>query len=57
MCLNLINSQYRSISEVEFLLDNDTTEKQIIEAKDSRREIKRLLKIAESTQYINELGI
>ncbi len=57
MCLNLINSQYRSISEVEFLLDNDTTKKQIIEAKDSRREIKRLLKIAESTQYINELGI
>lgn len=57
MCLNLINSQYRSISEVEFLLDNDTTEKQIIEAKDSRREIKRLLKIAESSQYINELGI
>lgn len=57
MCLNLINSQYRNIEEVEYLLDNETTEEDIIKAKDSRKEINRLLNLAESNEYLEALGI
>lgn len=57
MCLNLINSQYRSISEVEYLLDNETTEEEIIKAKNNRKEINRLLSLAESNEYLEALGI
>lgn len=57
MCLNLINSQYKNIEEVEYLLDNETTEEEIIKAKDSRKEINRLLSLAESNEYLEALGI
>lgn len=57
MCLNLINSQYKTISEVEYLLNNEISEKRIIAAKDSRKEINKLTRIAKSREYINELGI
>lgn len=57
MCLNLVNSQYKSISEVEYLLNNERTEEEIIKAKDSRKEINRLLKLVESQTFIDELGI
>lgn len=57
MCLNLINSQYKNIEEVEYLLDNETTEEEIIKAKDNRKEINRLLSLAESNEYLEALGI
>lgn len=57
MCLNLIGSQYKSISEVEYLLNNDIKEKQIIGAKNNRQEIERLIQVAEGYEYIDALGI
>ena len=57
MCLNLVNSKYTNMDEVEFLLDNEITENQIIKAKNSRKEIKRLIKLAESNVYLDMLGI
>lgn len=57
MCLNLINSQYKGIDEVEYLLNNETTEEEIIKAKDNRKEINRLLSLAESNEYLEALGI
>ena len=57
MCLNLINSQFKSISEVEYLLKNEITEKQILEAKNSRKQINKLKALAESNEYLEALGI
>lgn len=60
MCLNLINSQYKGIDEVEYLLNNgyhNLTEEKIISMKNNRTEIEKQLDIIESSQYIDELGI
>lgn len=48
MCLNLINSQYKSISEVETLLNSKIlklTETDIINMKNNREEIEHQLEI------------
>ena len=50
MCLNLVNSQYKSISEVESLLNNEyltLTEQDIINMKDNREEIEQKLEAVE----------
>lgn len=57
MCLNLIGSQYKNINEVEYLLKNNISELEILEAKNNRKEINRLVKLAESNEYIDFLGI
>lgn len=57
MCLNLIGSKYKNITEIEYLLRYNTTEEAIIEAKDSRKAINNLLKLAKSTEYIEEMGL
>lgn len=57
MCLNLINSQYKNLEEVEYLLNSGKTEEEIIKAKNSRKEIDKLLSIAEAEDYLEALGI
>ena len=55
MCLNLINSQYKSIKEVETLLNNEyleLTETDIINMKDNRQEIEKAL---ENAQELNDI--
>ena len=57
MCLNLIGSKYKTITEIEYLLRYNTTHEAIIEAKDSRKAINHLLKLAKSKEYIEEMGL
>jgi len=57
MCLNLVNSKYENINEVEYLLNNNITEKQIIAAKDSREKINDLMGLAASYEYLDEMGL
>lgn len=50
MCLNLIGSQYNSISEIETLLESNylnLTEKDIINMKNNRNEIDKQLRLNE----------
>lgn len=58
MCLNLINSQYKSISEVEELLNNGyrMTEEKIIAMKDDREEIDRNIKLMKGVKELIDLG-
>lgn len=55
MCLNLINSKYRNTDEVTYLLKNGTTEKEIIAAKDSRHDIRKLIKYAKAYEYLKDI--
>lgn len=57
MCLYLVNSQYKSIDEVEKLLNSNITEKDIIAIKDNRKEILKQLKLIELQAEIDALGI
>lgn len=55
MCLNLVNSQYKNIKEVETLLNNEyleLTETDIINMKDNRQEIEKAL---ENAQELNDI--
>jgi len=58
MCLNLINSQYRNISEVETLLNSKIlklTENDIINMKNNRDEIEHQLEIEQEYQDVIRL--
>ena len=58
MCLNLINSQYRNISEVETLLNSKIlklTETDIINMKNNRDEIEHQLEIEQEYQDVMRL--
>lgn len=58
MCLNLVNSQFKSIDEVETLLNRTTcklTEQDIINMKDNRQEIKKQLRISKQLTEIDAL--
>lgn len=60
MCLNLFNSQFKSIKEVEYILNNEwykVTENDVIEMKDNRDKIESTLKLIEQSHYIDDLGI
>ena len=60
MCLDLRNSQYKSIEEVERLLSNgfkDYTEKEIINMKNSRKTINESLKLVKQMEEIIMMGI
>lgn len=60
MCMNLKDSQYRSIAEVESILNNEyvtISEQDIINMKDNRSEIDRKLKLIKDCEDIAELGI
>lgn len=58
MCLNLIGSKFRSISEVEELLNsNRITEEKIIQIKDNRDEIEYNLDLVRQFEELEELGI
>lgn len=58
MCLNLINSQYKSISEVERLLNRNNcklTEEDIIAIKDNREAIEKELRVTDQMEEIDIL--
>ena len=58
MCLNLRNSKYRSIEEVEQLLNRNTcklTEEKIIAIKDNREAIEKELRITQGLTEIDAL--
>lgn len=55
MCLNLIGSQYKSISEVEQLLNNGITEQEIIEIKDNREAIEQKIRLQQSRKELFDL--
>lgn len=55
MTLNLINSKYRNTKEINFLLNNGTTEKEIIEAKDNRKQIRQLIRFAKGYECLKEI--
>jgi len=57
MCLNLINSKFKSIQEVETLLNSELNiiKQDIIDMKDDRDAIEQALRDAESYQEILEL--
>ena len=42
MCLNLIGSQFKNITEVETLLNAEITEKEILAMKNNRKEMTSL---------------
>lgn len=58
MCLNLIGSKFKSISEVERLLNREQcrlTEQDIMRIKDNRKEIQKELRITQQMEEINIL--
>lgn len=55
MCLNLIGSKFNNIEEVEFLLNMEVTEKEIIAMKDNRELIEEELSIAKSKKELYDL--
>ena len=55
MCLNLIGSQYRSITEVEQLIKNGTTEQEILEIKDNREAIEQKIRLQQSRKEVFDL--
>ena len=60
MCLNLRGSKFKSIEEVERLLNNgfkDFTEKQIKEMKNSRKTINESLKLVKQYEQITMMGL
>lgn len=59
MCLNLKGSQYRSIDEVENLLENgyNMTEEKILAMKDDRDEIEKQIRIIDQWAEIEAWGI
>ncbi len=60
MCLNLFGSQFKSIKEVEYILNNQwykVTENDVMEMKDNRDKIEATLKLIEDYHYIDDLGI
>jgi len=58
MCLNLIGSQFKSISEVETILNEGykMTEEKILAMKDNREEIEHQLKLIKSINELKALG-
>lgn len=58
MCLNLINSKFESIDEVETILYDgyNVTEQDIIEMKDDRTAIEQALKDAKAYQEMLSYG-
>lgn len=60
MCLNLKGSQYKSISEVEHLMNNgiwDITEEKILEMKDNREEIENTLDTIDELELLQSCGL
>lgn len=60
MCLNLRNSQYKNIKEVEYLLNNgiwNFTEKQILEMKDNRQQIDDALETIDEIEMLQSCGL
>lgn len=59
MCLYLINSQYKGIAEVEYLLSFgfNMTEEKIIAMQNNREEIDKALELAEFCQEMQEMGL
>lgn len=57
MCLNLIGSKFKTIKEVETILNSglNITEQDIIEMKDNRDEIEQALQSARSYKEIIDL--
>lgn len=60
MCLNLFNSQFKSITEVEYILYNQywkVSEKEVIDMKDNREKIEETIELIQKAQFIDGLGI
>ena len=60
MCLYLVGSKFKTIEEVNTLLNRKQlklTEEDIINMKDNRKEINRQLKITKSIKEIEDLGL
>ncbi len=55
MCLNLIGSKFNNINEVEFLLNMNVTEDEIITIKDNRELIEKKLKLTQSKKELFDL--
>jgi len=60
MCLNLFNSQFKGIKEVEYILYNQywkVSEEEIIDMKDNREKIEETIELIQKAQFIDGLGI